>query len=275
MSLPADPNFQSAWLRLLRRLVLEQGIPRSTALVTALAAAFSMALTQGLISYIGHGNRWIAAAATLLSVLAITPPVCIAGLRLVFALEQARRQLDVLATRDDLTGLHNRRHFMNLVEGEWDRARRYGTTAALLLIDVDHFKLVNDTHGHLCGDELLRRIASAAGESLRQADLLARFGGEEFVVYLPHTDPLGAVDVAERIRERVRALVLDWNGSPVGTSVSIGVAPLRLEMPSLDWLLHEADTALYAAKAAGRDCVRSLAFAAPLSDSMTIPAAPR
>jgi diguanylate cyclase (GGDEF)-like protein len=151
---------------------------------------------------------------------------------------------------------------MNVVEAEWDRARRYGNSAALLLIDVDHFKLVNDTHGHLCGDELLRRIASAAAELLRQPDVLARFGGEEFVVFLPHTDTLGAIDVAERIRERVKSLSIDWAGRQVTTSVSIGVAPLRLDMPSLDWLLHEADTALYAAKGDGRNCVRSLPFPA-------------
>jgi diguanylate cyclase (GGDEF)-like protein len=265
---PVDPNFQSPSLHRLRRLVFAHGIPWSTALITLLAVVFSMTLTQGLITLIGHGNRWIAGGATLLSVLTITPPVCIAGLRLVFALEQACRRLDELATRDVLTGLFNRRHFMNLVEAEWDRARRYRTTAALLLIDVDHFKLVNDTHGHLCGDELLRRIAAAAGESLRQADVLARWGGEEFVVYLPHTDPLGAIDVAERIRERVKGLVLDWKGSPVATSVSIGVAPLRLELASLDWLLHEADTALYAAKADGRNCVRSLPFPAALNEGM-------
>lgn len=274
MPLPLDPNFQSPWLHRLRRLVDAHGVPRSTAVITLVAVVLSLALTQALITLIGHGDRWIAGGATLLSVLVLTPPMCIAGLRLVCALEQACRRLDELATRDELTGLRNRRHFMTLVEAEWDRARRYRTTAALLLIDVDHFKLVNDTHGHLCGDELLRRIAAAAGESLRQADVLARWGGEEFVVYLPHTDPLGAIDVAERIRERVKGLVLEWNDSHVGTSVSIGVAPLRLEIASLDWLLHEADTALYAAKAAGRNCVRSLPFPAPLSDSM-VSAAPR
>ena len=88
--------------------------------------------------------------------------------------------------------------------------------------------------------------------------MLARFGGEEFVVFLPHTDTLGAVDVAERIRERIKSLVLDWQGRQVTTSVSIGVAPLRTEMPSLDFLLHEADTALYTAKADGRDRVRAI-----------------
>lgn len=274
MPFSTDLNFQPAWLRLLRRLVLESGLARSTVLVTLLVSVIAVALSHVVISMLGQGDRWIATGSTLFCTLLVTPPLCYAALRLVFSLEQARRQLDILATRDELTGLHNRRHFMNVVEAEWDRARRYGNTAALLLIDVDHFKLVNDTHGHLCGDELLRRIAAAAAEMLRQPDVLARFGGEEFVVFLPHTDILGAIDVAERIRERVKALSVEWAGCQVTTSVSIGVAPLRLEMPSLDWLLHEADTALYAAKGDGRNCVRSLPLAASRSNIVSF-AAPR
>jgi len=152
-----------------------------------------------------------------------------------------------------------------VVQREWDRARRYSTPAALLLIDADHFKRVNDTHGHLCGDELLRCIAQTVADQLRQADVLARFGGEELIVFLPHTDPLGALDVAERIRERVQGLVVPWQSVSVSTTVSIGVAPLRNELPSLDWMIHEADTALYSAKSAGRNCVRSLPFEASRS----------
>ena len=254
----ADMKFEPAWLRRLGGAVLKQGLLRSTVVITLLVCLIGSALAQLVISLLGQGNRWIAGGTTLLCTLLVTPLVAFGFLRLVFALEQARRQLDVLATTDDLTGLHNRRHFMSVIEAEWDRAKRYGSTASLLLIDVDHFKLVNDTHGHLCGDELLRRIAAATAELLRQPDVLARFGGEEFMVFLPHTDTLGAVDVAERIRERIKAMVLDWQGRQVTASVSIGVAPMRTEMPSLDFLLHEADTALYTAKADGRDRVRAI-----------------
>ena len=254
----ADMKFEPAWLRRLGGAVLKQGLLRSTLVITLLVCLTGSALAQLVISLLGQGNRWIAGGTTLLCTLLVTPLVAFGFLRLVFALEQARRQLDVLATTDDLTGLHNRRHFMSVIEAEWDRAKRYGSTASLLLIDVDHFKLVNDTHGHLCGDELLRRIAAATAELLRQPDVLARFGGEEFMVFLPHTDTLGAVDVAERIRERIKAMVLDWQGRQVTASVSIGVAPMRTEMPSLDFLLHEADTALYTAKADGRDRVRAI-----------------
>jgi diguanylate cyclase len=248
------------WFRRLSALVLRQGLRKATLLVTLLVTLLAVLIAQLVISVAGHGDRLIAAvSATLCSVL-LTPPIGAFMLRLVFELERARERLTVLATHDDLTGIYNRRHFMALVQREWDRARRYDTAAALLLVDADRFKAINDTHGHLCGDELLRQIARAAAGSLRQADVLARFGGEELIVFLPHTDALGALDVAERIREKVQALVIDWRGTPVHTTVSVGVAPLRGELPSLDWMIHEADTALYAAKADGRNCVRTLPF---------------
>ncbi|HEX6707241.1 MAG TPA: GGDEF domain-containing protein [Albitalea sp.] len=248
------------WFRWLSRTILRLGLARATAALTALVTVLALAIAESVILVLGRGNPWIAAlSATLCSVL-LTPLIGSFVLRLVFELDRARQQLTVLATHDDLTGVHNRRHFMSVVQREWDRARRYTTPAALLLIDADHFKRVNDTHGHLCGDELLRCIAQTVADQLRQADVLARFGGEELIVFLPHTDPLGALDVAERIRERVQSLVVPWQTITVSTTVSIGVAPLRNELPSLDWMIHEADTALYAAKSDGRNCVRTLPF---------------
>ena len=237
-SAPTAP--EPGWFRQLSRLVLRLGLGRATAALGVIGVILSVVLAELLIL--------------------LTPLAGAFVLRMVFELERTRERLAVLATHDDLTGVHNRRHFMEVVQREWDRARRYSMQAALLLIDADHFKRVNDTHGHLCGDELLRCIAQTVGQQLRQADVLARFGGEELIVFLPHTDPLGALDVAERIREKVQSLAVPWQAATVGTTVSIGVAPLRAELPSLDWMIHEADTALYAAKADGRNCVRTLPF---------------
>lgn len=268
MSETAAPPFASAdqvpepigWQAWAMRFVLRLGLGWSVAALTAVVTVAALVISQLLISLLGEGNRLIAALSSSLCSLLLTPLIGAVVLRLVIELEKVRRQLNVLATQDDLTGVHNRRHFMSMVEREWQLARRHRLAAAMLLIDADHFKLVNDTHGHLCGDHLLCEIARAVRESLRQADVLGRFGGEELIVFLPHTDPLGALDVAERIRERVQALSVAWNGSSVGTTVSIGVAPLRFELPSLDWMVHESDTALYAAKSAGRNCVRTLPF---------------
>lgn len=183
-----------------------------------------------------------------------------AWLKMVQALQASREREDALSWVDDMTGVHNRRTFMEAADGEWARARRYGTQAALLLVDADHFMALNDRHGHLCGDELLRQIASAVQASLRQADLLGRFGGAQFAVFLPHTEVLGALDVAERIRNQVQSIKLGWLANVVSTTVSVGVAPLRPELPTLDWMVHEAETALMAAKAEGRNRVRALAF---------------
>ena len=260
LATPAPSETPPATSRGLSPFVLRLGPWRATALLTALVAVLAVLIAELVISVLGRGDRWVAATSASLCSLVLTPLIGGFIVKLVFELEGARRQLTVLATHDDLTGVHNRRHFMTVVQREWLRARRYNLAAAVLLIDADHFKRINDTHGHLCGDELLRQIAHATGESLRQADVLARFGGEELIVYLPHTDSLGALDVAERIRARVQALNVAWQGALVGTTVSIGVAPLRAELPSLDWMIHEADTALYAAKADGRNCVRTLPF---------------
>jgi diguanylate cyclase (GGDEF)-like protein len=251
---------EPGWFRWLSRIVMRLGLVRATAVLTATVTLLSIGLAELIVAVFGRGNLVIAAFTAALCALVITPLVGSCVLRLVFELDRARERLTVLATHDDLTGIYNRRHFMSVVQREWDRARRYNTAAAMLLIDADHFKQVNDSHGHLCGDELLRSIAEAVGGSLRQADVLARFGGEELIVFLPHTDPLGALDVAERVRERVAALSVAWRGTTVSTTVSVGVAPLRNELPSLDWMIHEADTALYAAKADGRNCVRTLPF---------------
>ncbi len=262
MQYATETSNEPRWLQRLTRVVLRHGLVRATVVFTLAVTLLSVGGSQLVISLLGHGNRSIAAVTAAVCCLLVAPLMGSVVLRLVFALERARQKLAVLATQDELTEINNRRHFMTLVQREWARAHRYSTDAALLLIDVDHFKRVNDAHGHLCGDELLRRIAHGIAESLRQPDVLARFGGEEFVVFLPQTDPLGALDVAERIREGVQALQLPWHGVTVGVTVSIGVAPLRPDLLSLDWSLHEADTALYAAKAAGRNCVRTVPIAA-------------
>ena len=210
----------------------------------------------------------VAAACASVCALSITGLLGYMFLRLVAHLDYSQRIMTRHATLDSLTGIFNRRHFLNLVEREWSLARRYETDCALVLIDVDHFKRVNDGFGHLCGDTLLRQIAEAASETLRQADVLARFGGEEFILFLPHTDPLGALDVAERIRERIEGLNFSWNSHSVPVSVSLGVAALHSDHITLDQLIHDADEALYVAKSAGRNCVRAGAGLLPGKQSM-------
>ena len=175
-------------------------------------------------------------------------------------LEDANRQLRVLAREDGLTGLSNRRRFDEAMGEEFRRATRVRSPLALLMLDVDRFKLFNDTYGHPAGDACLRAIASVIQQLARRpADLAARYGGEEFVVLLPDTDTAGAAVLAECVRTGVRDLLIAHAGSESGVvTVSIGVA---IVIPSMATsspaeLIEAADTALYQAKNGGRDTVR-------------------
>ncbi len=246
-----------AWLPWFGQFVTRRGVASGLVMLCGVVWVLSLALSQLVISLIGRGDRLVAAICASACALGITAVFGYLFLRLVQFQDQARARVNHHATLDPLTGTFNRRHFMQTVDREWSRAKRYNMDCALLLMDVDHFKRVNDAHGSLCGDRLLREIARVSGETLRQADVLARFGGEEFAVFLPHTDPLGALDVAERMRERVEQLQFSWDERDVPVSVSLGVASLQYEHLTLDHLIHDADEALYSAKAAGRNCVRA------------------
>ena len=255
-----DPHVPSPWAARLSRVVQRHGARAFIAGGTLAGVLLSVLLGQIVVTLAGRGDRVVAATVAAAAAVLLVPAACAVILRLLAALDAARQRLTVLGTHDALTGIFNRRHFLELVQREWDRAKRYETPAALLLIDADHFRQVNDAHGQLCGDEVLRQMAGTTAGSLRQPDVLARFGGEELIVFLPHTDLLGAVDVAERIREQVQRLAVPWQEKTVSTTVSIGVAPMRPELESLDWMIHEADTALQLAKTDGRNCVRALPF---------------
>jgi diguanylate cyclase (GGDEF)-like protein len=166
-------------------------------------------------------------------------------------------RLDCLARTDGLTGVNNRRHFLELAGREYVRARRYARALSVLVIDIDHFKLVNDTYGHAAGDELLIALAHAMSETLRSVDTLGRIGGEEFALVLPETAGDQAVLAAERIRVSVARSVVSTGVGPVCATVSIGVATLEGSDRNLDDLLGRADGALYRAKALGRNLVVS------------------
>jgi diguanylate cyclase (GGDEF)-like protein len=248
---------QTNWITRISRTLVQLGYVPSLMLVTMVLVPISALVSPLLVLLLGTGSPLVAAQVGALSALVLVPSVGALVLRLLFQLERARARLAVLATQDALTGIHNRRYFFEIAEREWQRSKRYGEDSALLLIDADNFKSINDLHGHMCGDKLLVAIARAVRATLRTSDLMARFGGEELVILLPHTDPLGALDVAERIRERVAGGRLDWHGEKVGITVSVGVASYAGDDRTLDALVHDADLALYAAKKAGRNCVRA------------------
>lgn len=165
-------------------------------------------------------------------------------------------ELEWQARTDALTGVHNRRHFLELAEAELARAKRYGTPLAVLMLDVDEFKCINDTHGHAVGDEVLRQLAEICRKTLREMDAIGRMGGEEFAVMLPETDTVQAHEAAERLRSTIAAAKVALpQGLPLKFTVSIGISGLQGRDDNLDTLLSEADTALYTAKRTGRNRV--------------------
>lgn len=165
-------------------------------------------------------------------------------------------ELEKQARLDYLTGLHNRRYFMQLAEKELARAIRYGAPLSLLMMDIDHFKQVNDSHGHKAGDVVLQKFAAVCLDTLRGVDIVGRVGGEEFAVLLPETDLAHAMEVADRLRTQVAATAVQIDqGLPLSFTISIGVTSRTALGENLDALLNEADKALYVAKNSGRNKV--------------------
>lgn len=173
-------------------------------------------------------------------------------------LDAANQELIRISSSDGLTGVANRRYFDEALSIEWRRARRHSNSMALLMCDVDYFKLYNDTYGHQAGDECLRKIAAALSRHTeRPSDTVARYGGEEFAVILPETSIGGALMVAEKIRHAIQELNITHASSPIGkVALSIGIASAApgFDNPPDD-LIMAADKALYRAKREGRDRV--------------------
>lgn len=165
------------------------------------------------------------------------------------------RRLETLATTDCLTGINNRRRFLELAAAEIARSYRFGHPSSVLMIDADHFKTVNDSYGHDNGDAALRHMVAIIGSELRSVDILGRLGGEEFAVVIAQADAEAAFGVADRIRSKIESSPVIQSGCCFGMTVSIGVATSRASTDSVARLLMAADQALYAAKHAGRNRV--------------------
>lgn len=171
--------------------------------------------------------------------------------------KRLEQELQALAATDALTGLPNRRTFMARLEEEYARLRRFDTQqVAVLMLDVDYFKRVNDTHGHAAGDEVLRQVATLIREEPRRVDLCARIGGEEFAVILAGASAESAREFAERLRRKIAAAAIIFEGKALAVTVSVGVAAMRPADESADASLLRADGALYKAKEAGRNQVK-------------------
>jgi diguanylate cyclase (GGDEF)-like protein len=170
------------------------------------------------------------------------------------ALKKTNEQLIELSIRDVLTGLFNRRHFMEILEKEFDRTQRYGSKLAFLMMDLDHFKSINDTYGHITGDKVLVEVSKIFLKGLRKNDVVGRYGGEEFAMILPGSDKLGAQIVAERYRKAVERINYNQESQTIKLTVTIGCsyAP-HPEIKNINDLINRADDALYRGKKLGRN----------------------
>jgi diguanylate cyclase (GGDEF)-like protein len=162
-------------------------------------------------------------------------------------------ELRLLANADSLTGAMSRRFFQAEAEREIARAQRNGTDLSCALIDIDHFKAINDTYGHAVGDLVLQRVVATCKSELRASDYIGRLGGEEFALMLPGTSRDSALEIAERIRKAVGAMVIEVSAGKIGLTISIGLATRTAGESSIDLLLQAADAAVYKAKASGRN----------------------
>ncbi|XOV88886.1 MAG: diguanylate cyclase [Pseudomonadota bacterium] len=172
-------------------------------------------------------------------------------------LSRAHNILKEITTIDPVTGIRNRQYFDDVFEQEWRRAERQKYPLTLLLIDIDHFKRVNDTWGHLAGDQCLRVVAGEIDSMFnRPSDVVARFGGEEFVIILPYVEYANALHLAEQVRKRIADQVIDVDETRLSVTISVGVASMvPVENMQPKSLIGEADAALYVAKAGGRNAV--------------------
>jgi diguanylate cyclase (GGDEF)-like protein len=250
MTHPLFAELREVWTRERKRIVLQS--------VAAVPFAIDRTSTGVLFLRTDHGERRLTLDDIEFAEVAIRASV--AAIRRAQALETTRadnRRLEALATTDPLTRVLNRRALLDRLNAEVDRARRYDSGLTMLLLDVDYFKQINDTAGHLAGDSVLRQLGALLEDAMRKVDVVARYGGEEFVAILPETSADGGVAFAERLRERIEAQEFNVNHErTVHLTVSIGIATFpSARVESTEDLFARADEALYRAKSAGRNQV--------------------
>jgi diguanylate cyclase (GGDEF)-like protein len=233
----------------------QTSIMKRVALATGVSVAASVIITVAAY-YFATGTLEHSALGITIAVIApglIAPIGSYYHISLSHRLRHANERLKVLSELDSLTSTLNRRTFMSVAGKHLSLASRHGYPTSLILLDFDHFKQVNDQHGHAMGDEVLMRTIDEIREAVRDTDVIARIGGEEFVLLLPHTAHEGAAYLAERILEKVRNLEVAHNAQSVSVTVTMGGATCPTSTCSLDELMSSADKLLYAAKQAGRD----------------------
>ncbi|MBK7655275.1 MAG: GGDEF domain-containing protein [Betaproteobacteria bacterium] len=222
-----------------------------------ISGVMAIAMTRGVWALWYKPVSALPIAPTSLSVLTLLYPITMVAFSMglvLIAFDRLKQELEYLISHDVLTGAYSRRGFIQLAEAEVSRAHRMQRDVALLMLDLDRFKMINDHYGHPTGDEVLQKFVEVSKECLRREDLLGRYGGEEFMILLPDTSPVAARVVAERIRVAVSVTRLTVGSRNIRFTVSVGIASVS-DGVSLDQLLKSADGAVYLAKSRGRNRV--------------------
>lgn len=219
-------------------------------------------------TYLSHENK-LFNTAMITSIIALLFALLTSRLLYYSAIEQSRtekerleclvkertKEIELLSQTDSLTGLWNRRHLEETLDIEFKRAKRYDKELSIMIIDLDHFKNINDTYGHMAGDEVLRQISSRIKDSQRETDFVGRYGGEEIVVILPETDLQTSISIADDIRKIIAQEPVEFENKIIKVTASIGISNLRDEHNNYPSIFSEADEALYSAKELGRNRV--------------------
>jgi diguanylate cyclase (GGDEF)-like protein len=221
--------------------------------ITIGSIVLSAAISAAVHAAIGAPMSGLTWAVTLACPALIAPTMSWWAFDLVLKIERAHEQLRVQSNVDHLTGIFNRRYFMDRLREEIERCERQGAPFAVAFIDVDNFKRINDEHGHLSGDEILQQLTHVCARQIRDIDTLARIGGEEFALLLPQTTPAEAERLVERLRANVAATRAKVGDGWLDVTVSIGLTSSSRDMLDVNGILRRADEALYAAKRQGKN----------------------
>lgn len=234
-----------------RKLLKRYGITLVTVGLTVISIVLSLGITWIIRALLGRPPRIEDLVIAVVAPLVIAPLMTVQILRLLLQLDETEQRLRILSYTDDLTQVYNRRYFMQYIDQEFKRAQRYGETFSIAILDLDNFKEINDTWGHLVGDEVLRALPDVFRAGVRKSDICARYGGDEFVFLFPKGDRQQSQAWASRLYETFAATALEIQSLQIRPLFSMGIAVFDSTMENFDEMLKRADEALYQAKALG------------------------
>jgi diguanylate cyclase (GGDEF)-like protein len=236
---------------MLRGLLQKAGLMRTTSAVTGLSILASIVITYLFTQYLDGGASATAILIAILVPAIVAPLFSFTLLRILFQLDAAEERLRQLSIQDDLTQVYNRRHFIEHARTAWERALRYGEEFAIIIFDIDDFKRVNDIYGHPAGDQVLREVSRVCEREARATEMLARYGGDEFVYLITDSATIDIQAFMQRLQKRLSEKVMKIGEDEIRITVSMGARRFDDEVPNFETILNQADQALYTAKRSG------------------------